>query len=207
MHCGASSRLDVLIGKWVPIGDCWLGLHMALCMSGTWSSHPNRQQYAWTICGRLWHIARARCPKQKQGVTWVSPDAVVVQTIGVPFKENVCKTTCISKRIILPLFYLYTHIFGLLWKLSPDESISIILEYTSSNHVKLLDCLSDLLEPLINQVSSEVSWDAPPWPVDTWLSASMSMVFCLYSFFCKKGKSLKPKHCLLRKQLQRWRPC
>jgi len=40
-HCGTSSGLDIQIGKWVPIGDCWLGLHMGLGMSSTWSSHPN----------------------------------------------------------------------------------------------------------------------------------------------------------------------
>ena len=69
MHCGASSGLDVLIRKWVPIRDNWLGLHVALCMSGTWSGHPNGQQYAQGICGRFWCIIRARCPNQKWGAT------------------------------------------------------------------------------------------------------------------------------------------
>jgi len=58
------------------------------------------------------------------------------------------------KIIILPLFYLYAHVFGLLQNLAPDECIIVILEYTSSNHVKLLDHLSDLLEHLINHISS-----------------------------------------------------
>jgi len=45
------SGLDVANWEMVPIGDHWLGLHMALCMSGTWSGHPNRQQ----LCMRnLW---------------------------------------------------------------------------------------------------------------------------------------------------------
>src|SRR5882724_2299003 len=134
MHSGTSSGLDVLIRKQVPIRDCWPGLHMVLCVSGTWSSHPNGQQYAQEICGRLWCIIRARFPYWKWGATWVSPDAVVVQTIGVPLKENVYKTTCISKKNHLTLFYPNAHVFGLLQNLSPDESIIIILEYTSSNH-------------------------------------------------------------------------
>src|SRR5882724_10887330 len=33
MHCGAPSGLDILIRKWVPLEDHWLGLHMVLCMS------------------------------------------------------------------------------------------------------------------------------------------------------------------------------
>ena len=52
---------------------------------------------------------------RKWGATQVSPDAVVVQEIGVLLRENVYKTTFISKkRIILPLFYIYAHIFCLL---------------------------------------------------------------------------------------------
>src|SRR5882724_12608245 len=47
--------------------------------------------------------------------------------------------------------------FGLLQNLSLDENIIVILEYTSSNHVKLLDHLSDPQEPLINQIYSEIS--------------------------------------------------
>jgi len=48
------------------------------------------------------------------------------QTIGVLLRENVYKLVS-PKRIVLPLFYLYTHVFGLLLKLSPDESIIVIL--------------------------------------------------------------------------------
>src|SRR5882724_5751571 len=33
MHCGAPSGLDILIRKWVPLRDHWLGLHAALHMS------------------------------------------------------------------------------------------------------------------------------------------------------------------------------
>src|SRR5882724_4549270 len=67
MHCGISSGLDVLIREWVPLRDHWTGLHVVLCMSGTWSGHPNRQQYAQETCGRLWCIIRDRCPNQKMG--------------------------------------------------------------------------------------------------------------------------------------------
>jgi len=42
---GVSSGLDVLIWKWMPLGDHWPGLHMVLCRNGTWASCPNRQQY------------------------------------------------------------------------------------------------------------------------------------------------------------------
>jgi len=41
MHGGTPSGLEVLIGKWVPLGHQWPGLHVALHMSGTWSGHPN----------------------------------------------------------------------------------------------------------------------------------------------------------------------
>src|SRR5882724_2906574 len=87
---------------------------------------------------------------------------------------------------------------------SPDESIIIILEYTSSNHVKPSGHLSDLLEPLVNCISSEISSDASSQPVD-----SCFICICVNGFsicipsFCKKGKSLKPKHWLLRKQIKR----
>jgi len=38
MHGGAPSGIQVLFGKWVPLGHHWLGLHhAALRMSGTWS--------------------------------------------------------------------------------------------------------------------------------------------------------------------------
>ena len=50
---------------------------------------------------------------------------------------------------------------------SPDESIIIILEHTSSNCVKLLDCHSDLPEPLLNQVPSEETSDVSPQLVNT----------------------------------------
>ena len=111
------------------------------------------------------------------------------------------------KRIILPLFYINAHIFGLLWNPSPDGSILVILEYTSSNCVKLLDCLSDLQELLINHISSEISSDILSQPVN-----SCFICICVHGFsvwtpsICRKGKLLKMKHWLLRKQLWRWRP-
>src|SRR5882724_8393780 len=108
------------------------------------------------------------------------------------------------KRIILPLFYLYAHIFGILQNPSLDESIIVILEYTSSNHVKLLDHLSDMQEPLINHISSEISSDTLSRLVNSCFICIHMHGFpvCIPSF-CKKGKPLKPKHQLLRKLL--WR--
>ena len=94
------------------------------------------------------------------------------------------------KRIILPLFYLYAHIFGLLWNPSLDISLIIILEYTSSNCVKLLDHLSDPQEPLINWISSEVSSDVSPHPVNTCFIFIHvhGISICIHSFLLYKGK-------------------
>src|SRR5882724_4574934 len=88
--------------------------------------------------------------------------------------------------------------------LSPDGSILVILEYTSSIHVKILDHLSDPQESLINCISSEIASDVSSQLVD-----SCFICICIHGFpmctpsFCKKGKLLKLKHWLLRKQL--WR--
>src|SRR5882724_7720748 len=73
-----------------------------------------------------------------------------------PHRETYTRLLVSPKEIILLLFYIYAHIFGLLQNLSMDESIIVILEYTSSNHFKLLDHLSELQEPLINWISSEI---------------------------------------------------
>jgi len=59
------------------------------------------------------------------------------------------------KRIILSLFSIYAHVFWSFMKTHPlDKSIMVTLEYMPSKHVKLLDCLSDLQEPLINWIFS-----------------------------------------------------
>src|SRR5882724_2647889 len=109
--------------------------------------------FQWTTiltrnCGRLWHIIRARYPNWKLSGTQVSPDAVVVQTIGVLFKENIYKTACISKNNNLTSPLSLCSLLLSFKTPSPEKSIIIILEYTSSNCVKLLDHLSDLLGTL-----------------------------------------------------------
>jgi len=125
-----------------------------------------------------------------------------------PLRENVYKTACISKKNHLTALYIYTHIFGLLQNPSWDESIIVMLEYTSSNHVKLLDCLSDPQEPLINWISSDISSDTSPGPVDScFICIHMHRFPVCIPSFCEKGKPLKPKHWLLRKLLQRWNLC
>ena len=81
------------------------------------------------------------------------------------------------------------------------------LEYTSSNRVKLFNCLSVPQEPLINQISSEISSDTLSGLVD-----SCFICICMHGFpvcipsFCKKGKPLKPKHWLMRKLLAEVKP-
>src|SRR5882724_3415784 len=94
--------------------------------------------------------------------------------------------------------------FGLLQNLSLDKSIIVTLEYTPSKCVKLLDCLSDPQEPLINWISSEISSGTSSGPVDNCFICVHVHGFpvCVPSF-CKKGKPLKTKHQLLRKLL--WR--
>src|SRR5882724_1221892 len=57
--------------------------------------------------------------------------------------------------------------FGLLQNPSLDKSIIVTLEYMPSNHVKLLDHLSDLQEPLINQISSDISSGTLSRPVNS----------------------------------------
>src|SRR5882724_7283237 len=120
-------------------------------MNGTWSCHSNGQQYMQGIvegCGTLSELD-------------------VLTGNWVPLKENIYKTTFISKNnhITSPLSLCSHH-----WSFknpSPDESIIVILEYTSSNCVKLFYHLSDLPEPLINCISSEISSDTSSQPVDS----------------------------------------
>ena len=90
----------------------------------------------------------------------------------------------------------------------PTKVSIIILEYTISKHVKLLDCLSDPHKPLINQISSGSSPAASSGPVDNCFICVRvhSFPICVPSF-CKKGKTLKTKHQLLRKLRQKWNLC
>src|SRR5882724_98110 len=67
--------------------------------------------------------------------------------------------------------------FGFLQNPSLDESIIVIMEYTSSNCSNLLDHLSDLQEPLINWISSEISSDASSRPVN-----SCFIYICIHGF-------------------------
>jgi len=109
---------------------------MALCMRWhmVWSST--------TICMRnLWQLPTGK--GVPLGCHWLvcgSDNRGVLQ-------GKLSKTTCIQKRTILPLFLYLSHIFCLLQNTSLDESIIVILEYTSSNCVKLLDHLSDPQSP------------------------------------------------------------
>src|SRR5882724_6422961 len=57
--------------------------------------------------------------------------------------------------------------FGLLQNLSLDESIIVTLEYMPLKGVKLLDCLSDLQEPLIYWIFSEIPSGTSSIPVDS----------------------------------------
>src|SRR5882724_9691745 len=103
----------------------------------------------------------------RMGVIRVSPDKVVVQNTGVLLRENIYKTACICRKGLSYLFSISTLMsFGLFQNLSSDESIIVTLEYTLSKHVKLLDCLSDLHGPLINQLSSGTSLGTSTGPDD-----------------------------------------
>src|SRR5882724_9399356 len=97
-----------------------------------------------------------------------------------------------QKQIILPLFYIYAHILGLLQNPSSDESIIVTLEYTILKHGKLLDCLSDPHKHLIHQITSGTSSGASSGPVDNCFICIHVHGFpiCIPSF-CKKGKTLK----------------
>src|SRR5882724_13511143 len=79
-------------------------------MSGTWSGCTDT-----TKCARnLWKSVVHHQGWMFQlgtGAIWVSLDKVVVQTIGVPFRESKYKTTCISKKDHLTsLLHLCSHL-------------------------------------------------------------------------------------------------
>jgi len=151
MHGGAPSGLDILIWNWVPLRHHCPGLHVALCMSGTWSSHPNT-----TIHMRnMWKAVAHQQLDVPMG-NKVSPDGSGPPDSRELHRETYIRLLVSPKRIILPLFYIYTHVFWSFTK--PVLGQKHHCQSTSSSCVKLLDFLSDLQEPLINQISSKISW-------------------------------------------------
>src|SRR5882724_11025856 len=176
---------------------------MVLCMSGTWSGHANTMKHVRNLCKCVAHH-QGWMSQPGTGAIQVSLDKVVVQTIGVPFRESIYKTTCISKKDYLTsLLYLSSHLWYFM-KPVLRQSIIVTLDYTPSKCVKLLDHLSDPPKPLINQISSEISSGTSSRPVNSCFICIHVHRFpvCVPSF-CKKGKPLKHKHWLLRKLLQR----
>ena len=165
---------------------------MTLHMSGTWSYHANRQQYAQEIvegCGTSSRLDVLTGNWVPLGATRCSCGS---DNRGATQGLNIYLTACISKNnhLTSPL-----SLCSCLWSFknpSLDKSIIIILEYTSSNHVKLLDHLSDPLEPLINCISSGISSGASSQLVNSYFICIHVHGFsiCIPSF-CKKGESLK----------------
>ena len=100
----------------------------------------------------FWRIIRERYPNRDAGATRVPPNNGL-------HSDN--KSSTQGRRhiydhlyilnIILPLFYLNAYIFGLL---SPDRKVIIILEPTSSKHVKLTDSLSGPPVSLLSKIST-----------------------------------------------------
>src|SRR5882724_6796382 len=110
MDCGTPSGLDILIEKWVPLRVHWLGPHMGLCMSGTWSSHANTMKHVRNLWKGVVHH-QGWMSQLETGAIQVSLDKVVVHTIGVPFRENIYKTACISKKDYFTSLLHLSHIF------------------------------------------------------------------------------------------------
>ena len=94
--------------------------------------------------------------------------------------------------------------FGLFQNPSLDKSIIVTMQYTLMRCVKILDCLSDPHGPLINQIFSGTSSGT-----STGLDNNCFICIHVNGFpicipsFCKKGKTQKSKHQLLRKLLQK----
>src|SRR5882724_5728910 len=83
---------------------------MVLCMSGTWSGHANTMKHVRNLCKCVAHH-QGWMSQPGTGAIQVSLDKVVVQTIGVPFRESIYKTTCISKKDYLTsLLQLCSHL-------------------------------------------------------------------------------------------------
>jgi len=180
---------------------------VTLCMSGTWSSHPNtaiRMRNLWKAVAHHqgWMFQWERgC---HLGVTeWSSGS----DNRG-PHRETYIRPLVSPKSSSYLSSISMLMSFDLLQNLSSDESITVTLEYTPSTHVKLLDHLSDPQEPLINRISSEISSGISSRPVSSCFICIHVHGFpvCVPSF-CKKGKPLKTKHWLLRKLLQRLNLC
>jgi len=131
----------------------------------------------------------------EMGCTQVSPDRVVVQTIG--FRGNIYKAACISKtNHLTSLLHLGSHLL-VLQNLSLDESIIVTLENAPLKHVKLLEHLQ-----ICMNLSSTGYLQRSPQAhhldqLTTVLSASMCAVPHLHSFLCKKGKILKTRFVLV----------
>jgi len=124
---------------------------------------------------------------------------------GSDNRENVYKAACISKTRHLTSFLKSTLMSLVFYETHPQMKVLIIiLEYTISKCVKLLDCLSDPHKPLINRISSGSSPAASSGPVDNCFICVHVHGFpiCVPSF-CKKGKTLKTKHWLLQKPRQK----
>ena len=152
MHGGTPSGLDVLIRELVPLRKHWPGPHLVLHMSGTWSGHPNTTIHM----GNLWEAV-----VHHQG--WMSQwemgcHSGVTGWSGGSDDRGLHRETYI-RPLVSPKTSSYLSSismlmsFGILQNQSWDKSIIVNLEYTSSNHAKLLDSLSDPQEPLINWIS------------------------------------------------------
>ena len=189
MHCGAPSGLDILIGKWVTLGDHCLGLHMALWMSGTWSGHlcTSAQQCIWGTCGRLWCIFRVRCHNRKMGCH----SSVTGRTGGGSDNREMYIRSLVSQRKPSYLFSIPTLTsFGLFLKICLRTSIIVTLEYTVLTCVKLFDHLLDPNEPLLS-TGYLPHLHHPGWVIIA-SSASEYMVSPSVSLpFAKRAKHLK----------------
>jgi len=144
LDCGTPSGLDTLIRKWVPLGDHWPGPHVALCMSGTWSGHANTMKHA----RNLWKCVAHHQGWMSQpgtGAIWVSPDKVVVQTIGVPFMESIYQTASISKKDYLTsLLHLCSHLL-VYYETHPWMKVSLSLWSTPSLNFEARWCSKALI--------------------------------------------------------------
>ena len=111
VHGGAPSGIQALFRKWVLLGNHWPRLyHVALCSSGTWISHLCTQSYEELVegCGTSSGLDFIM---GKQGATRMSPGGWVVDHN----RKTYIRPLVSQRKIILPLFYIYTHIF---WSIS-----------------------------------------------------------------------------------------
>src|SRR5882724_3809013 len=126
MDCGPPSGLHILIRKGVPLGDHWLGPHAVLHMSGIWSGHANTMKHVRNLWKGVVHH-QGWMSQLEMGVIRVSLDKLVVQTIWVPIRESIYKTTCVSKKIYLTsLLYLHSCLLAF-YKTCPQMEVSLSL--------------------------------------------------------------------------------